>query len=80
MLEFTDINVERRTAQMIALERVGEGLLSRPSNRSLSAAPIPAGKGFGEARDRAGILGDDCIFCATETGRSRVSSAKAPAS
>src|SRR5271170_7931432 len=27
VLEFTDINIERRAAQMIALERVGEGLL-----------------------------------------------------
>src|SRR6516165_182930 len=27
VLEFTDIDIERRTAQMIALERVGEGLL-----------------------------------------------------
>src|SRR5271168_1456741 len=62
-----------------ALRKTRTGL-SQPSNRSLFAAPIPAGKRFGEARDRAGIFRDDCIFCATETGRSRVSGAKAPGS
>jgi hypothetical protein len=31
----------------------------RGSNRSLFAAPIPAGKRFGEARDHAGIFGDE---------------------
>ena len=42
--------------------------LSRPSNRSLFAAPIPAGKRFGEARDRAAIFAADGPFRATETG------------
>src|SRR5271167_2175223 len=36
--------------------------LSQSSNRSLFAAPILVGKRFGEARDRAGIFGDDCYF------------------
>jgi hypothetical protein len=59
--------------------RAGAGLC-RQSNRSLSALQIPAGKRFGEARDRAGIFGDDCQFRAAETGLSRVSSGKAPGS
>jgi hypothetical protein len=45
---------------------------------SLSEPPNPAGKMFGEARDRAGIFGDDRSFRATETGIPRVSFAKAP--
>jgi hypothetical protein len=54
--------------------------LCRKSNRSLSVPPIPAGKRFGEARDRAGIFGEDRLFRATETGISRVSRVKAPGS
>jgi CO/xanthine dehydrogenase Mo-binding subunit len=52
--------------------------LSRPSNRSLFAPPIPAGKRFGEPRDRAGLFGDDRLFCPTETGLSRLFLAKGP--
>jgi hypothetical protein len=51
--------------------------LCRQSNRSLSARRIPAGKRFGEVRDRAGIFGANSVFRATETGLSGVSSAKA---
>jgi hypothetical protein len=50
------------------------------SNRSPSAPRIPAGKKFGEARDRAGIFGHDGPFRATETGLPDVSCAKAPGS
>ena len=65
----------RASAGRTAKLRTG---LSRPSIRSPFAAPISAGKRFGEARDRAGFFGDDCIFCTAETGRPRVSGAKAP--
>jgi hypothetical protein len=51
--------------------------LCRQSNRSLSARRIPAGKEFGEARDRNGIFGDTGRFRATETALSRVAGGKA---
>ena len=51
--------------------------LSRPSNRSLFTAPIPAGKKFGEARDWAGIFSDDCLLRLDRDSLSRVSLAKA---
>jgi hypothetical protein len=51
--------------------------LCRQSNRSLSARQISAGKMFSEARDRAEIFGEDCLFRTTETGISRVSLTKA---
>src|SRR5258707_618136 len=49
----------------------------RQSNPSLSARQIFAGKMFSEARDRAEIFGEDCLFRTTETGISRVSLTKA---
>jgi hypothetical protein len=55
-----------------------ETRLRRQSNRSLSPRRIPAGKRFGQARDRAGIFGGYSVFRATETRLSRVSCAKAP--
>jgi hypothetical protein len=54
--------------------------LSRPSNRSLFAAPIPAGKRLGDAIDRARIFGDECLLRLDRDGPSRVSLAKATGS
>jgi hypothetical protein len=54
--------------------------LCRRSNRSLSAPPIPSGKRFRAARDRAGIFGDECLLRGAETGLSRAFPAKAPGS
>ena len=62
-----------------ALRKTRTGL-SQPSNRSLFAAPIPAGKKFGEARDWAGIFGDDCLLRLDRDSLSSVSLAKAPGS
>jgi hypothetical protein len=50
----------------------------RSGYRSLFATPIPAGKGSGGPRDRAGIFGDDHLFFPTETGRFGVARAKGP--
>jgi hypothetical protein len=43
----------------------------------LSALQIPAGKRFGEARDRAGIFGHECLLRGAETGLSGVSASLA---
>jgi hypothetical protein len=44
----------------------------------LPASQIPAGKGFGEARDRTENYGDDCPLRAAETGFSPVSPSQSP--
>jgi hypothetical protein len=48
------------------------------SNRSPSARPIPAGKGYGGGREWAGIFGHDGPFHAAETGIPAFVLAKAP--
>jgi hypothetical protein len=85
-------NSRRETVWTVALDMIGPmpgtvinrshagSCLSRQSNRSLSASPIPTGKRFSEGRDWAGIFGHGGPFHATETGIARVSFAKAPES
>ncbi len=69
--------VRETTALVLAQTRTR---LSRQSNRSQSAPPIPAGKRLARPETGAGIFGDECLLRGAETGLSRAFPAKAPGS